>query len=242
MTTKKVIKRTAETIMYGKLPYGIMKHAPQGFDLYFDLRKYRPDYYPKVVFDVGANIGQTVSKWSRFFPKAQYYCFEPVRATMETLKKNTARLKNVRYYQCALGAEKSQAEIALFDDSSLNSFINPMKETGKEKEVVQIDTLDGICQSEGINFIDFLKIDTEGFDIEVLKGATSMLKDSRITFIQVEAGMIPQNKLHAPFQAFVDYLAPYGYILFGIYEQRLEWTGEKRLSYSNPVFISEKYT
>ena len=99
-----------------------------------------------------------------------------------------------------------------------------------------------MCQAESINYIDILKIDTEGFDIEVLKGASTMLKANQISFIQVEAGMNPHNKLHIPLQQFVDYLTPYGYVLFGIYEQHLEWTGEKRLSFSNPVFISEKHS
>jgi hypothetical protein len=67
-----------------------------------------------------------------------------------------------------------------------------------------------------------------------------MLQGHKITFIQVEAGMNPHNKLHVPLQDFVDYLTPFGYVLFGIYEQHLEWTGEKRLSFSNPVFISER--
>ena len=240
MTTRKLIKKTAETIMYGKLPYFIMKHVPQGFEFYFDLRKFEQNYHPKVIFDVGANAGQTVLKWNRFFPNAEYYCFEPVGSTMAILKKNTAKSKNIRYYQCALGAERKQAEIVLCEDSSLNSFVDSVKEIGETTEVVQITTLDEVCQSENISHIDVLKIDTEGFDIEVLKGATAMLTEMRITFIQVEAGMNPYNKLHVPLQEFVDYLSPYGYVLFGIYEQHLEWTGEKRLNFSNPVFISEK--
>ena len=242
MSTRKLIKQTAETIMYGNFPYSIMKHVPQGFEFYFDLRKYQPDYRPKVVFDVGANTGQTVIKWNKFFPKAEYYCFEPVSATMVALKKNTARFKNIHYYQCALGTERRQAEIILCEDSSLNSFIDSVKEIGERTETVQIDTLDGVCQADSINYIDILKIDTEGFDIEVLKGASTMLKANQISFIQVEAGMNPHNKLHIPLQQFVDYLTPYGYVLFGIYEQHLEWTGEKRLSFSNPVFISEKHS
>lgn len=241
MSTRSMLKKTAETIMYGRFPFSIMKHVPQGFEFYFDLRKHQPDYHPKTVFDVGANTGQTVTKWNKFFPKAEYYCFEPVSSTMAILKQNTAKFRNIRYYQCALGAERKQAEIVLCEDSSLNSFVDTVKEIGERTEIVQIYTLDEICESESIKHIDVLKIDTEGFDIEVLKGATSMLKENNITFIQVEAGMNPGNKLHVPLQGFVDFLTPYGYVLFGIYEQHLEWTGEKRLAFSNPVFICEKY-
>jgi FkbM family methyltransferase len=227
--------------MYGSFPYSVMKHVPQGFDFYFDLRKFRSDYRPKVVFDVGANIGQTVTKWNKYFPNVEYHCFEPVSSTMAELKQNTARLSNIHYHQCALGTEKKETQIALFDDSSLNSFLDSFKETDVKTESVQIDVLDEFCRKNSIKYIDVLKIDTEGFDLEVLKGATSMLESNSITFIQVEAGMNPYNKLHVPLQEFVDYLAPLGYVLFGIYEQHLEWTGEKWLSFSNPVFISEKH-
>jgi len=238
--TRKLIKKTAEALMYRNFLLGITKHVPQGFEFYFDLRKLQLGYNPKIVFDVGANIGQTAIKWHKFFPEAQYHCFEPVGTTMAALKENTSRFNNILYYQCALGAEKKQAEITLCQDSSLNSFVDAVKKNGHGTEVVQINTLDELCRSKDIFHIDVLKIDTEGFDIEVLKGSSSMLKAGNISFIQVEAGMNPYNHLHVPLHHFVDFLTPYGYILFGIYEQHLEWTGEKRLSFCNPVFISEK--
>lgn len=222
MTTRSMIKRTAQAIMYGRFPYKIMKHVPQGFEFYFDLRKYQTKYNPKVIFDVGANTGQTVGKWNKLFPTAEYYCFEPVSSTMAELKRTTGKFNNIHYYQCALGAERKQAEIVLCHDSSINSFVDAVKEIGDRTEIVQIHTLDEVCNLESIKYIDVLKIDTEGFDIEVLKGSTSMLQENNITFIQVEAGMNSANKLHIPLQEFVDFLTPYGYVLFGIYDQHLE--------------------
>jgi len=242
MSTRNIIKKTAEALMYGKFPYSIMRHVPQGFEFFFDLKKFKQRYHPKVVFDVGANTGQTVLKWNKFFPKAEYHCFEPVSCTMSILKSKTARLKNIHYHQCALGAERLESEIGLCEDSSLNSLVDTTKELAVETEIVQVNTLDEVCGSANVKYIDVLKIDTEGFDIEVLKGAASMLNANNIGFIQVEAGMNPANKLHVPLQAFVDFLSPFGYVLFGIYEQHLEWTGENRLAFSNPVFISEKYS
>ncbi|MGZ3949309.1 MAG: FkbM family methyltransferase [Flavisolibacter sp.] len=242
MSTRSIIKKTAETLMYGRFPYGLMKHVPQGFEFYFDLKKYKKHYQPNVVFDVGANTGQTVLKWNKFFPKAEYHCFEPVAGTMSVLRTNTHKLKNIHYYQCALGAERIQSEIVLCEDSSLNSLVDTTRSFAEETELVQVNTLDQVCHAENVNSIDILKIDTEGFDIEVLKGATSMLEANKIEFIQVEAGMNPTNKLHVPLQSFLDFLVPFGYVLFGIYEQHLEWTGENRLAFSNPVFISERYS
>lgn len=240
MRTREIIKKTAEGVMYNMVPYSILRHVPQGFDLFYDLKKLNPNYYPGVVFDVGANIGQTVTKWNKFFPKTSYHCFEPVQGTMQQLQKNTSGLRNVTYHHCALGAEIKTEEITLFQDSRMNTLHESKGDptVNHGKETIHIKTADTICEQAGINHIDFVKIDTEGFDIEVLKGAQTLLKEKRITFIQVEAGMNPYNERHVPFHDFIDFLHPYGYILFGIYGQHLEWNGEKRLRMSNPVFIS----
>jgi FkbM family methyltransferase len=241
--TRDMIKNIAEGVMYNIVPYGIMKYVPQGFDLFYDLKKIHPDYYPSVVFDVGANIGQTVLKWNKFFPKATYHCFEPVKGTFDTLKRNTTSLTNVTYHHCALGAETKKETITLFEDSRMNTLQeskgDPDRKLGIEE--IKIFRVDEICEAHGIKKIDFMKIDTEGFDIEVLKGSQSMLKNFGISFIQVEAGMNPYNTRHAPFHKIEEFLASYGYVLFGIYGQHLEWNGTKRLRMSNPVFISPEF-
>jgi FkbM family methyltransferase len=239
MNTHDLIKNTTENIMYNFVPFNILKHVPQGIDLFYDLRKLNPRYFPSVVFDVGANIGQTVLKWNKFFPQATYHCFEPVTSTMRLLKNNTRKLNNVTYHPFALGDKSDIKEITIFHDSRLNTLQHNTADSKKiiRKEVIQITTVDEVCDRMAINQIDFLKIDTEGFDIEVLNGSASMLKGKRITFIQVEAGMNPFNQRHIPIYDFVDFLKPFGYILFGIYDQHLEWNGEKRLRMSNPVFI-----
>jgi len=57
-----------------------------------------------------------------------------------------------------------------------------------KKERVFIDTIDNYCIKKNINEIDFLKIDTEGHELEVLKGAINLLKEERIKIIQFEYG------------------------------------------------------
>jgi hypothetical protein len=55
-------------------------------------------------------------------------------------------------------------------------------------ERIALTTLDSYCAFEGIQKIDFLKIDAEGHDLEVLKGASTMLAEGRITYVQFEFG------------------------------------------------------
>jgi hypothetical protein len=111
-----------------------------------------------------------------------------------------------------------------------------MEGTGTEE--VAIERLDEFCGRNSIREIGFLKVDTEGYDLEVLKGATALFNQGRIGIVQLEAGMNPQNDLHVPLRDFMDFLEPRGYSLLGIYEQQNEWpTADPRLRRSNPLFI-----
>ena len=55
----------------------IYRTPPAGFDLASDLRRWAPRLDPRTVFDVGANIGQTVTAFARDYPGAEIHCFEP---------------------------------------------------------------------------------------------------------------------------------------------------------------------
>jgi hypothetical protein len=106
-------------------------------------------------------------------------------------------------------------------------------------ERVKIVSLDSFCADNAIPHISYLKIDTEGMDLEVLKGACSMLSREAIDFVEVEAGMNPDNLHHAPFEDLKSGLESHGFRLFGIYEQVSEWpTGAPHLRRVNAVFLS----
>lgn len=110
-----------------------------------------------------------------------------------------------------------------------------------DRMTVTVDTLDHFLTEQPVSSIDYLKIDTEGHDLEVLTGATSTLQARKLQVIQVEAAMNPENKLHVPLQHFVDFLYPHDFLLFGLYEQVHEWpTSEVHLRRSNAVFISRE--
>jgi hypothetical protein len=101
--------------------------------------------------------------------------------------------------------------------------------------------IDAFSKKNKIERIDFLKIDTEGGDLDVLKGAENMLKSQKIDFVQVEAGMNPDNNHHVPFECLKSFLEKYNYYLFGIYDQVNEWPSEEpHLRRTNSVFVSRK--
>jgi FkbM family methyltransferase len=209
--------------------------------LFIDLQNKLPGLRVKTVFDVGANVGQSARRYVRHFPSARIFCFEPVKSTFAILRDNTAGLGNIQIHNIAMGAAKEKVSIRLQESSLVNSLLNRVDTemiTNAAVEDIEVDMLDDFCARNNITEIDFLKIDTEGFDLNVLLGAQGMLDGRRISFVQVEAGVSLKNELHVSLEVLKEHLESKGFFLFGIYDQTPEWSGEPLMSFCNAVFIS----
>lgn len=217
------------------------KHLPVGTDLFVDLANLGSSSFT-VIFDVGANIGQTAKKYSINFPKAKVYSFEPISASFYALKDNIATLNNVQSFNIALGSKKEMVEVILNSNpvSTCNS-LNPSlrsENPSAEKEMVQVETLDDFIKNHKINSIDLLKIDTEGWELEVLKGAKKCISENRIKLILCEVGFTDRNNRNTPFHELNKFMNSYNYWFYGLYETSLIQlkTGKH---YGNALFISQ---
>lgn len=146
----------------------------------------------RVVFDVGANHGDWTDCALRINPGAEYHCFEPVAATFESLSKRHYPA-NVKLHPLALGA--ADEERTIYADDSSDAVNSLYQRTGigsahhhRPAGTVRITTLDAFCSREGIDRVDFVKIDVEGHEVSVLEGAQRMLAAGRIRLIQFEYG------------------------------------------------------
>lgn len=134
----------------------------------------------KVVFDVGANRGDYSSEILRINPKVKIHAFEPTPSSYKKL----AQLPNVTALNVAVGEKEENKVLYQMDRSTHNSFYT---EVGAGTAVeVKVITLDSYCQKNKINHIDFLKIDVEGHEYFVLKGAVGILKRKAVDYIQFE--------------------------------------------------------
>lgn len=246
MAIKKIIKGGFEKLTGYKISKSVTTNTTKvfGVDPYFDIQEKIKGIKLDVFFDVGANIGQAAKKMRKRFPTASIHCFEPIKDTFEKLKANTKDL-DLLQYNCALGSKNEQIEIVVdsmnrnSDRNSLNNKnVNPNSSTGKN-EKIEVKTLDGFCAEHSIKKIDYLKVDTEGFDLEVLKGSVKMLEAKSISFVETEVSMNPTNTFHITLEVIKEFMESKGYYLFGIYEQVQEWeTGLPILRRTNALFIS----
>ncbi|MDZ4846564.1 MAG: FkbM family methyltransferase [Chitinophagales bacterium] len=196
------------------------KDIPIGCDLSNDLKN-KISLPLKTVFDVGANIGQTSIKFRESFPAAAIYAFEPVKKTFRELTDNTKGLTRVQCFNVALGEKAESVEIDVFEGDA--SVFNSLKKeaqntTGNAKETISVTTGDLFCKEYRIPEIDLLKIDTEGYEIQVLQGFRNMIATSKIKAIFCEVGFTPANTRNTYINDLIDFASKHNFKFYGVYE------------------------
>lgn len=132
-----------------------------------------------VIFDIGSNIGTFTSWMAKAFPNGKIYSFEPQRLVFQMICGNMAinNLDNVYIFNIALGNENEILEFEepdYFQNVDYGTFSlkkEVLEKKSKYKNIVDLMTLDNFVEKYKIEIIDFIKIDAEGMDLEVLKGA-----------------------------------------------------------------------
>jgi FkbM family methyltransferase len=133
-----------------------------------------------VVVDVGANLGAYARLVLDRFPSATVYCFEPVAATFAGLEAALGTEPRARLHRVALGDEDRTATMYSSGVAGDNlASLHPSRSAGRAKEAVQVRRLEAEAAEIGIERIDLLKVDAEGHDLFVLRGAGTLLDSLR---------------------------------------------------------------
>jgi FkbM family methyltransferase len=218
---KRLIKR-----MTRHIGYDIVRYDPKrsGANPYEDMARFLRDSHP-VIFDVGANVGQSIQLFRSRFPGCVVHSFEPSPTTFETLMRQTLGLKDLHLWNCALGSAPGRRILLenLYPDHS--SFL-PIGERGygevKMQTPVEVRTVDQLCRDEGVERIDVLKSDTQGFELEVFKGAEATIRASRIGLIYFEVIFSELYRGLPPFAELFEFLTERGFHLVSFYDFRYE--------------------
>lgn len=155
-----------------------------GVDVELDLARLAATDPIRLIVDVGGNHGQSVFKFARAFPGVTIHSFEPVPSTYAVLKRATASMRHVHAHACALGDAPGQVNMRLNADHCTNTIIGG--DDSADHVQVPIDTLDAVTARLGLPQIDLLKIDVEGFELQVLRGAAGLLREGRIRYVFAE--------------------------------------------------------
>jgi FkbM family methyltransferase len=167
-----------------------------GENLEEDLARFLPPRDVNVVCDVGANEGQSAIDFLHTYPKANVHSYEPSPANLAVLNRAAEGHPRWRVHACGLG--ESPGKLTFHENAfgQTSSFLNAVDDLeGKVgakglalKQSVEVDvtTLDASCAAMNIEHIDLLKIDTQGFELSVLKGADQLLSNRAVGAVLVE--------------------------------------------------------
>ncbi len=195
---------------------------------------------PSVVFDVGAHQGQTTLHFRKSFPAASIHCFEPVEANFNKLKLNTKGKKKIRINRFALGSSNDYVKMTDSNSDQTHQVSRNHCKTlsNGDLPMVPMKTIDSYMEHEGIAGIDLLKIDVEGYELEVLEGAKNALERSLIKVIFAECDFDPEDTQHTYFNELWNYLRSRNFSFFGLYDV-IHYERNQDIGYCNALFIKK---
>jgi len=209
--------------LFWKIGYDICRFAPESHPL-ARRRQLLTNFKIDTVLDVGANSGQfALQLINDVGYTKRIISFEPLTSAFEALKENAKSNPNWEVFNFALGEIDETRDINIAGNSISSSMLNMLPSHLQSapqskyigKETITIKTLDSIfgdlCSKE--NKI-YLKIDTQGYEIKVLKGAMKSLRN--IDTVQMEMSLIPLYEGEMLFNELYNYMTAMGYSLVAI--------------------------
>jgi len=215
--------------------------------LSYFLRNIKPGM---VIFDVGANIGYFTTIMAKLVGSGgKVHAFEPSRREFGSIKKTIGqnRQDNIVLNHSALSDKTGTVimNIAKSENmAALNTIGNVSHPAAKEGDFdqveVQLDTIDNYITTGGFQRVDLIKIDVEGAELMVLKGAEETLKRYRPQIICEFSDLTTKGFGYQAKEIF-DWLAQKGYRAYRITNQGdiLNEPGKEHYDYDNLLFIME---
>jgi FkbM family methyltransferase len=222
--------RKALSAAFDALGYTVRrKQAPGwGEDAYLDQQRLLEASPVRVIFDVGANVGDTAQQYRTLFPGATIHAFEPFPAVYRELADRFAADPAVRPHQAAVTDASGTRRLYVNEAHVTNSLlpVNPASgdwaragaPQGPDKAVdVPAITLDEFCAAEGLRGIDLLKMDIQGGEGMALEGAAGLLARKAVRVVYLEVEFAPLYEGQAYFCDITRILNRHGYRVFGLY-------------------------
>jgi len=168
----------------------------------------------KTIYDIGANVGTWSLLARAVFPKASIQAFEPLESCREDFLRNTAQVDGIRLHEVALGPADRMATMhvgAVTDTSSLLPPCDHAKLEGTAVRELPVRSLDSFVVANNLPEPDLLKLDVQGYELEVLKGAPMTLQ--RAKAVLCEVSFVPLYEGQCLFADVVTFMSANGFSL-----------------------------
>jgi len=179
----------------------------------------------KIIFDVGANRGDTVQKYYELFPNSHIYAFEPFPELFKLLTERFNSFSSIHCLPFAISNKESLVPFYTNFNPDTNSLLKPKKiGLNSDKQAanlgsidIKTTSLDLYCEANNISEICILKLDIQGGELEALKGAIKLLTTKSIKLIYTETYFRGQYEDQPLFHDICKFLFQFGYFLQDIY-------------------------
>jgi FkbM family methyltransferase len=148
-------------------------------------------YIPKTVLDIGAYEGHWSKEFKAIFPDAAILMIEGQQRKDAQLKEIANSLTNATYKIALLGSEEKEIEFNIYETAS--SVLTEDNETNAIVEKRTLQLLDNVVQRTPFERPGFIKIDTQGYELEILKGGLNTLKYAEMVLLEVSLLSIYNN-------------------------------------------------
>ena len=210
----------------------------EGLDPYLDLTKLLRPGAGDVAIDVGSNCGQTVAAIKRVFPDLPIQGFEPVQASLDTARKNCSAWSDVALHHLAVGGAPATVTIYSEGTSQLASLRDTAPRAGQTANTVNVVRLDEFLNTPSGGSVVLLKSDTEGFDLDVLRGSEGLFRERRVMSVLCEVGFSSHDASHSFFPPILSLLEAQGFVLAALYDQPGFWhLRDWGSTFANALFV-----
>ena len=233
---------------FNKIGYDIHKIIPKNlpFEEAITYIIHNNDINVEIIFDVGANIGQSAIKFRNLFKDAKIYCFEPFEKSYKRILAKTQSDKNIHVFNIALAESNGIKNFYINEYSDLNTIMPSLKKThsyhygGRNERIIEVKvaTIDEFVTNYSLPKINVLKIDIEGGELLCLQGASQTLSSENIDLIYLEVGFAPRYEGEPFFENICNYLNKYNYRFFNFYNLRYANNGQLRIG--DALFLNPK--
>jgi len=177
-------------------------------------------FLPETIIDVGANAAEWSQSVKPVFSESKFILLEPQVEMAPFLQRFCDNNKGAKYFLAGAGAEPGELIFTLWDDFAGSSFVVEKSDdwisSGKQR-IVPIVTIDSLVQNKEIEIPDLVKIDVQGFEREVLKGATCCFGKTEIFIL--ETSFFSGQAIKPLFHELINFMLEYDYVVYDVIDR-----------------------
>ena len=203
-------------------------------------------FNPKIILDIGAYHGEWTTEVRKIFPDSCFLMFEANPEKKKILETMCCKFKNIEFEISLLGSKSGQiTEFNVLETAS--SALEELNETNGRKIKLPVFTLSEILKNRKINKVDFIKLDVQGYELEILKGAEQYLEQCEA--ILTEVSFLALHKNCPLLFDVVNYLDKFNFCAYDIcsvsarrpFDRALWQTDLIFVKKDSPLIVSKRY-